>query len=177
MNKVIDYTVVDTFVKVNTNLSGSKGLAKFKAQHPEVPMSLSSYSRRKSFLLHKKPILKKRHLGYHRIDYKIVDAFIKENPAAKVKDLLKTYPKLKICSATFDSRKRMLLGKSASTITKKPQVFTRLWSTQYKDGEEHLISTIKELIFSLQKSGRASKGLEVSQQINPNIIDVREVLK
>jgi hypothetical protein len=175
MNKTIDYAVVDVFIKANPDTFG-EGFAKFKAQHPEVPISLSSYSRRKSFLLHKKP-KKKKHFGYHRIDYKVVDAFIKENPAAKVKDFWKAYPKLKICSMTFDGRKRMLLGKSASTITKKPQVFTRLWSTQYNDKGFISIDDLKQLIFSLQKSGRASKGLEVSQQINPNIIDVREVLK
>jgi hypothetical protein len=110
--------------------------------------------------------------GYHRIDYSLIDEFIRQNPAAKYKAFKTIYPKIAISDFTYSIRRRKLLGAS-SEKSDKPRLYMRMWTRENNDPK--VTDAIRDLIAALNKSGRAH--LEMVELANPSLIEVREVAK
>lgn len=113
-----------------------------------------------------------KHRGYHKIDYLLIDQFIKQNPTAKYKAFKTAHPRIAISDFTFSTRRKKLLG-VASEKSDKPRLYMRIWTTDSSNPKT--VSAIRSLIAALNKSGRTH--LEMVELANPELIEVREVTK
>jgi len=169
--KPLNYKQVDEFVKTQKNPTYSI----FKTAHPKSKVSRTSFGRRKNFLqTGKKRDQSRRHLkgpaGYHRIDYTVVDKFIRQQPDALYQDFKAKNRSFNICLGTFNVRRKKILGQSVSLD--KPQLYMRLWSGKCSD---ETIKVIRSIITVLNKTGRAR--IEAIELSNPSILEIREAGK
>jgi hypothetical protein len=125
--------------------------------------------------------MSKKFLGYHKINYGIVDKYIKGNPDCTYKQFMKDHPKVSICGSTFSQRKDKIFNNDGSgdlngKRRKGPKVYTLVWSytdSPFTKGKS--CSVIKDFVISLNRAFNLK--LEVVEMTNPQMLEVRRLTK
>jgi hypothetical protein len=113
----------------------------------------------------------KKPRGYHFIDWKTIDPWIKTNPSSTYEEFKTAHPSQSVSNFSFGKRKARLFG-AVKSVSSKPAMYMKLWTKAVsKDADV----AIRDLVAALNKSGRSH--LEVVELANPSMLEVREVTK